>query len=171
MTGNIAILDIDGCLCASQYVNIKHNDNSRLLSKEFQLRLRSNLPFPWVKRFKWDYYEKLHFITGRMEAHHLVTMEWLRDIFPDQTATLHHVEWNDSYETRQQSYEDYVKRKTAAIIDQYENTMTTDYVDVFEDDARVMAGIIDYRRDNKWCERFMHLYLVAGGALFKECDP
>ena len=163
--GNIAIVDIDGCLCESIYTNIKHNDNAQLLSDEFEKALEEVTPFEWAKKFDWSQYEHVHVITGRMTEHHDVTMRWLQANFPWTNVTVEHTSWDDSYATRAESYADYVKRKADKIIDVFDETFCCDLVDVFEDDTRVMERIIN---ETTGIDSFNRYFLVAGGLLFSE---
>jgi len=160
----IAIVDIDGCLCPSIFANIKHNDNNKLKSAEFEQALAEVEPYTWARDWDWseNQYRTIIVITGRLYEWNYITAKWLVKLFNSKFFELINVEWNDSYATREESYKDYVRRKVESIIYHVEK-YDGEHADIFEDDKNILDGlrpfshIVDF--DN------ITLYLVKNGIM------
>jgi len=140
-----AILDIDGTLCPSVFANIRHNDNSLLCTPEFEERLRTVQAFPWVVKHDWAQYRYIIVITGRLQKWRDLTYTWLQEhgieIF---SFDIHEIEWDDSLPTREDSYNDYARRKVLRISREIATRLAGSKnarVTVYEDDKNVLYHV------------------------------
>jgi len=153
----MCILDVDGTLGDSPFKNIKHNDNSQLENPGFIQKLKSVVPFPWVTQHDWNQYASIYVITGRLAAWNQITHEWLynRAGIKVYHSDITNTEWNDTYESRTESYHDYVRRKTwqiASQICQCHLYRRPARVEVYEDDKNVIKALVE--RCNGWASFF-----------------
>lgn len=144
------VLDIDGCLCPSVYANIKH-DNSIPPQSSLSKALVEVQPFSWVGMLASEIgclNASVTVITGRSACHNDITRAWLEKTMRTSRFDLLNVEWNGTYPTRDESYNDYVVRKSmmisARVLDMYlVNCLSGESMqfNIYEDDLRVIERV------------------------------
>lgn len=143
-----AIIDIDDTLGPSPFKNILHNDNSLLETPEFQKKLKEMPVFPWVKDWNWEQYSQIIPITGRLQRWNGITYSYLREEIVKNAPLVGiiNIEWDDTLPTRDDSYNNYVRRKILKTV--YHITHLNYYgehVDVFEDNSEVIGALLALR--------------------------
>jgi hypothetical protein len=155
----VNFIDVDGTLCPSIFHNLKKlphgQQNESSLSPEFVQQLRDVEPFPWTKynnRYWWIGNVNI-IITGRIEAHRGVTMEWIYKHFTygksgEYRFSFLSVPFNDKLGDENDSYRDYYTRKGnrlgGLLIDWTSTLVSSNFptqINVFEDDVNVLREL------------------------------
>lgn len=164
------MIDVDGTLCPSIFNNDRlKNDNRNCLSPEFLNDLAAVEPYEWwcpatglryvaddgravIRRSsgRWSG-QVCILVTGRLPAHEKLTINWFLDLcdgYEDGPAEISFVSvpWDDTCETREESYEKYVKQKVerlSLLVGVWCATMYQSHFDdyeihVYEDDTNVL---------------------------------
>jgi hypothetical protein len=148
MTFIVNLWDKDGTLCKSIFNNDRlKNDNKNCLSPDFLKDLANEPPFPWLKREQWRFIGMNIMVTGELPQHEDCARTW----FVKHTGVGLHgyvsVPWDDSKQTREASYQDYVARKVEKLSQlvtdwcavMYQSGFPDYEIHVYEDDTNVLA--------------------------------
>jgi len=127
------------------------NKNANALSEEFLGMLRHLAPTPWFVKNRAGWYGDVNIIvTGRLPEHKDVTMERVYELFCEVDSlkkkwSFVSVKWDDTFPTRKESYDDYVKRKAETLVKLYHNwgvvladSNVSYEIRVYEDDKNVL---------------------------------
>jgi hypothetical protein len=151
----VSILDIDGTLCPSIFSNDRlQNDNRNTLTSSFLCDLRCVKAYEWVQMRFWNPANIHCIITGRMREHEDLTRWWFHHWTNRTLNSYTSVEWDDTFATRDESYQHYIVQKTVAIcctVDGFNNSakitgVAFEFV-IVEDDEHVLTRLWEMRPD------------------------
>ena len=130
------------------------NKNTNALTPEFLAMLRHLNPTPWFERNRAQWYGNVNVIvTGRLPEHKKDTMDRVHELFCEVESqkarwSFVSVKWDDTFSTREESYRDYVKRKSDRLSDFYQEWNTTlcvsnipNTIHIYEDDKNVLEEL------------------------------
>lgn len=147
----LRLFDADDCIRSSIFHNDRlRNDNANCLTPEFLADLEKLIPFKWaVEEMQQTPPKDMRYhnivVTGELPEHEAIFRRWWAKWFPDaKLGAFVTVPWDDSLETREASYRNYVMRKTDMLAHMIVSALTggyTAHVMVFEDDVNVLAGL------------------------------
>lgn len=163
----VNVWDMDGTLCESIFSNARlQNDNGNARTEEFLRDLANVKPFAWANAFNPRFAGINIIVTGRLPQHEAISRSWFERITGQRVDGFVSVAWDDSLQTREDSYVDYVNRKVkilAGIIHAWHAVAGSCHagviVRVHEDDSNVLADLAT-------CQiRDTELYIVRDGKL------
>jgi len=159
----VNILDIDGTLCPSIFHNDRlQNDNRNTLTSSFLCDLRCVKAYEWVQMRFWNPANIHCIITGRMREHEDLTRWWFHHWTNRTLNSYTSVEWNDTFATRDESYQHYIVQKVLAICSLVagfnqasEFTGIPFEFRIIEDDVHVLARLWERRKDLRYALRIV----------------
>lgn len=174
----VNFIDVDGTLCPSIFYNLKKdNQDEASLSPEFMQKLRDIEPFLWTKydnQYWWIGNVNI-IITGRLEQHRAVTMEWIYKHFTyaksgEYRFSFISVPFNNQLGDEKVSYRDYYTRKAgklARLMLDWATTLASSHlemrINVFEDDVHVLQELHSVEFMRNFRKDQVNLWVVQNG--------